>query len=342
MKIRKSILLVLLAFGCISCAPQKEKGEISAQKDNVSEIKSEKPAIREIKTIKKNGEYLVSKYDPDGRILSDIYYDADSNETERTDYTYDENINFCLKVATGSGRGSYQKIVYDSAGNKVEEYDGECEADAVLNNKYEYTDGKLSREIFYAHKETPFWIQEYEYDENDLLKRKEQKSEDGYIYHSWDYTYNDAGKMTHMTEEFYEHRIEYSYDPEERLVFEEEYYNDDLGYTQKYEYGEFGITDQYFISSDSDSWHIKTNYDKSGQKISESKVSENGRVIMRRTLEYDAAGNLIHSKDTNGYEYTAKYNEYGDPIWIHDVCTDRLRNAGTYDITEEYEYKYYE
>ena len=342
MKIRKCIVLMILMVICAGCGPQQQAGETVSRGETVSGTAVEKPAIREMKTIKENGHYMVSEYDPDGNLLTEIYYDADSNETGRTDYTYIENGNMSLKVSTGSGRGSYQKIVYDADGNKTEEYDGDSEADAVLNNKYEYSDGKLIREIFYAHQEAPFWIQEYEYDENGLLIRKEQKSEDGYIYRSWDYTYDDAGKMTHMTEEYYEYRIEYSYDAEERPVLEEEYFNGELGYTQKYEYGEYGITDQYYISSDTDGWHKRTHYDANGRKISEANVLDNGREVVQITMEYDDAGNLIHSKDTRGYEYTAEYNEYGYPIRVHDVCTDTMRNAGTYDISEKYEYVYYE
>ena len=342
LKVRNGLLYVIMMILCVGCGPQQQAGENTGREAIVSATAVEKPAIRQMKTIKENGEYMVSEYDPDGKLLSETYYDAASNETGRTDYIYNENGDLSLQVTSGSGRGSYHKIVYDEDGNKTEEYDGECEEDAVLNNKYEYADGKLIRETFYAHQDTPFWIREYEYDEKGLMIRKEEKSEDGYIYRSWDYVYDDSGKLTHMTDLHYEYRIENSYDAEERLVLEEEYYNENPGYTKKYEYGEYGITDEYFISTDNDGWHKRTHYDACGRIISVTYVLEDGSEAVQITKEYDEAGNLIHSGDRKGYEYTAKYNEYGDPIWVHDVCTDMTRNAGMFDITEEYEYVYYE
>ena len=50
---------------------------------------------------------------------------------------------------------------------------------------------------------------------------------------------------------------------------------------------------------------------------------------------------MIYHWGARGYETTAEYNEYGYPIWKHEVCNDPLRDAGMFDITTEFEYVYY-
>ena len=54
----------------------------------------------------------------------------------------------------------------------------------------------------------------------------------------------------------------------------------------------------------------------------------------------DEKGNLLHRVDLRGYEFTAEYNAYVDPLVEHDVCADMLRNAGTFDDWIYYEYVY--
>ena len=50
---------------------------------------------------------------------------------------------------------------------------------------------------------------------------------------------------------------------------------------------------------------------------------------------------MIRYWGARGYETIAEYNEYGYPVFKHEVCMDSLRDAGTYDITTRYEYVYY-
>ncbi len=84
MKVRNGLLYVIMMILCVGCGPQQQAGENTGREAIVSVTAVEKPAIRQMKTIKENGEYMVSEYDPDGKLLSETYYDAASNETGKT------------------------------------------------------------------------------------------------------------------------------------------------------------------------------------------------------------------------------------------------------------------
>ena len=70
-----------------------------------------------------------------------------------------------------------------------------------------------------------------------------------------------------------------------------------------------------------------------------------GKITKRRDEPLDSSGpylfNMIRFWGARGYETIAEYNEYGYPVFKHEVCMDSLRDAGTYDITTRYEYVYY-
>ena len=145
-----------------------------------------------------------------------------------------------------------------------------------------------------------------------------------------------------MTDTHYEHRIETDYDAYGREIREEGFYNDESSYTERFTYGEFGLVLYLFESASGNKNHYVTYYDEAGRKISEVSVDDDGNETQIAFWEYDDRGNLVHSKKTKGYEYTAEYNEYGYPVKVHDVCTDMTRDAGTYDTLETYEYTYYD
>ena len=84
LKVRNGLLYVIMMILCVGCGPQQQAGENTGREAIVSATAVEKPAIRQMKTIKENGEYMVSEYDPDGKLLSETYYDAASNETGKT------------------------------------------------------------------------------------------------------------------------------------------------------------------------------------------------------------------------------------------------------------------
>ncbi len=307
-----SIILMIMLF-CSGCTAKKEQPTTEA-------VVKEKPRIKQKKVT------------------------IDSEEIRITDYTYNEFGDITLEVTT-YGNGDplfYYENVYDEDGNLLEEYQGKSADDKQIDNRYEYEDGKLMVETVYSFDGSIMDIYYYTYNDEGLLINKKKESEDGYVYREYKYEYDDEGRVSHMTDLFYEYRTEYTYDEEGRTVLEEAYLeNGDFSYGRKMVYGEYGITDSYFYSSKTES-HEKTLYDKKGRRVSAVSIDKDGKEHVTWTWEYDDAGNMIHSVGTKGYEYTAEYNEYGDPVKVHDVCTDPLRNAGTFDTIEEYEYIYYE
>ncbi len=85
---------------------------------------------------------------------------------------------------------------------------------------------------------------------------------------------------------------------------------------------------------------IKKLYDNGLIKCT-SIVSDDGEENIETTWEYDESGNLTHTINKFGSEYTAEYNEYGYVIRDDDFCSNPLRDAGQYDYITEYEYIYY-
>lgn len=304
----------------------------------------EKPAIREKRVTSANGETTVYEYDPDGILQRETYYGADGTQEQQISYAYMEKDWLKVKVVTDAEGNQihYERNEYDAKGNVTETYKGTSKDDYVLDRAYRYTGEKLSLETNFNPDGTIFDINQYEYDEKDQLVSKTKCSEDGYVYRNWKYEYDEEGRLSHVTDIFYENRIEYSYDAKERPILEEGFFNDQPSYVIKQVYGQFGITDYYFEKADSEEeTHEKTYYNDMGRKMFMVSVDAEGNETEIASWEYDDMGNLIHYKAKKGYEYTAEYNEYGYPVRIHDVCTDTLRNAGTYDIREEIEYFYY-
>jgi len=305
---------------------------------------AEQPAIREKRVKNAEGELTVYEYDPDGLIQQETKYEANGSIGRKISYAYQEKDWLKVKVITDEQENPtyYECNEYDEKGNVTATYKGTNKDDAVLDCLYVYKDGKLTLETNYNTDGTIFNIIQYEYNNENQLVDKTERSEDGYVYRNWKYTYNEAGTLVHLTDTYYEHRIEYSYDEKERPILEKGYYNDQPSYEIKQIFGQYGITDYYFERMESEEvTHEKTYYDDMGRKISTVNVDAKGRETKTASWEYDERGNLIHYKAVKGYEYTAEYNEYGYPVKIHDVCTDMLRNAGTYDIQEEIEYFYY-
>ena len=306
--------------------------------------KMEKPAIREKRVTDAEGKVKVYEYDPDGILLQETEYGADGSEIRKTSYTYVEKDWLMTKLVTDAeGKPiRYEHKDYDAKGNVTASYKGTSREDAVLDRTYLYADGKLTLESNWNADGTIYDLCQYEYNDKDQLVSKTRKSEDGYVYRNWKYEYSDVGKLSHVTDTFYEHRIEYFYDENECVILEEGYFNDQPSYSQKQVYGPFGITDSYFEKADSEVvTHEKTYYDDLGRRVSTASVDPEGEETQTAFWEYDANGNLLHHKAAKGYEYAAEYNEYGYPVKIHDKCTDMLRDAGTYDIWEEIEYLYY-
>ena len=330
------ILICLLALnGCV-----KKPAEESTENRQTSSREKRKYQKKIMKTVQKDGSYWVREYDSNGLIVKTVFYNADSTVRQTFVSTYDDDQNQVSEVSEkADGTKSYQKKEYDGNGNLIREYEGDSEDNLILRTDNVYEGGLLKQEIYY-HQDGSLWkTYDYIY-ENGLLVKKTNTLPSGYLYRSWDYAYGPDGKLTKMTDTYHEHVSISIYDDRGQVLREEHYFKDEPSFTIVNTYGEYGITETLMTDADgSERRHNKTYYEN-GLIVRTTDVSEEGLEAETAYWEYDADGHLVHYVNHRGYEDTIVYNEFGDPVWEHDVCNDSLRNAGTYDNQIYYEYFY--
>ncbi len=305
------------------------------------------PAIKEKKTITSEDVYNIEEYDPDGKIMRNTFYCGDI-ATHTITYEYDDMGNLITQISVDEDgiQCDYKKYIYDEDGNMIQEIAGDNDIDASIERMYVYKDGLLASDRFYFSNGSTDY-NEYEYnDKGELIGKKHINEENGYVYRTWEYEYDSEGNLTEMRDSMYEHLTVEHYDEAGRKILEELYYNGELSAKYEYKYNDYGLEESIRYDSDGTvSRHTRTKYNSKGLETGVYTVNEDGSEKQTSFCEYDDAGNLIHRKSGDsllgGYEYTAEYNEYGYLTKMHNVCNDMTRDAGTYDITEEYEYKYY-
>ena len=330
-----SFICILCAFGC---------GKNNQQKVDWVYLAPDKPQIKIEKAIDLSGSYEISEYDRNGNEIRTEMYDKYDNVQYSSIRTYDENQNLLTEARTNNkGITSYKKNVYDKNGNLIKEYEGDDENSLYIWGEYMYKKGVLDKRIYYDSDGNIDYIWENEY-QNGLLVKETKLSDSGYVYRTHEYEYDADGIKTKMTDTLYGYGSVYYYDSLERII-REELFHKDKEITLVFEniYGDYGITDEYMLDADGTvTRHTKTYYDEKGQLSKNVFVNEKGKEKVSATWEYDAYGNMIHYWGERGYETTAEYNEYGYPVFKHEVCMDSLRDAGTYDITTKFEYVYFE
>ena len=365
-KIKYIFMIALLSF-CAGCSQRKDNTEDVATTANLANTTNlansanpentvsptnvaktvTAPAIKEKKIITSEDTYSIEEYDPDGKITKETFYS--SGVANRTiTYEYDDKGNLITQITVDKDGSQidFKKNVYDDDGNKIEVIEGDNDKDASPKQMYSYKDGLLAYDRYYfVDGDTDY--NEYEYnDKGQLICKKHINEEDGYVYRTGEYEYDSEGNMTEMRDSMYEHLTVEHYDAAGQKTLEELYYNGDLSATEEYKYNDYGLEE--WIMHDSDGSlinHTRTKYNSNGLKTAVYSVNDDGSEVITAIYEYDDAGNLIHRISgrfrLGDYEYTAEYNEYGYLTKMHDVCNDMTRDAGTYDITEEYEYTYY-
>ena len=323
---------LLCAFGCVK----------NTQSVDWVYLTPDKPQIKIEKAIDASGEYTITEYDRYGNELKYEMYDKYGKIKYRSESVYDDNQNLISEYRESNGYTTLIKKVYDKDGNLIKEYEGDDENSLHIEAEYNYKNGLLNNRIYYNDDGSIWDIKDYEYNDG-LLTKETVHSETGYVYRTYEYEYDAAGNKTKMTDTLYGHgTIEY-YDLEGRVIKTELFGEGNIK-SSYYEnkYGDYGITDEYAYDADGNlKSHGKTYYDEKGQMLKKVSVDEKGKETVNNTWEYDAYGNMIYHWGARGYETSAKYNEYGYPVWKHEVCNDPLRDAGTFDITTEYEYVYY-
>ena len=334
--------LVLISLICILCAFGCEKN--NQQTVDWVYLTPDKPQIKIEKAIDLSGSYEISEYDRNGNRIKFEMYDKYGHVKYSCISTYDDNQNLLTEARkNNNGVTSYKKNVYDKDGHLIKEYEGDDEDSLYLCGEYKYKKGVLEKEVYYEEDGSIDYIWENEY-KNGLLVKETKLSDTGYVYRTHEYEYDADGRKIKMTDTLYGHGSIYYYDIQGRII-REELFSEENGISSVYEnkYGDYGLTDAFSLEPDGTvKSHSKTYYDEKGQLSKNVEINEKGKEIVTYTWEYDDYGNLIHSWGIRGYETTAEYNEYGYPIFKHQVCTDFTRDAGTYDITTQYEYVYFE
>ena len=345
-KIKYIFMIALLSF-CAACSQNKDNKENTASPANAV-MTVTAPAIKEKKIITSEDAYSIEEYDTDGKIMKKTFYSGDI-ATDTITYEYDDRGNLITQISVDKDgiQTDFKKYIYDEDGNKIQEIEGNNEKDASIKHMYSYKDGLLDFDRFYfVNGSTDY--NEYEYDDKgQLICKKHINEEDGYVYRTWEYEYDSEGNLTEMRDSMYEHLTVEHYDKAGRKILEELYYNGEISAKYEYKYNDYGLEESIMYDSDgSIIRHNKTKYNSSGLETAVCTVNDDGTEIITSICEYDGSGNLIHRATVNsqlgGYhEYTAEYNEYGYLTKMHNVCNDMTRDAGGYDITEEYEYIYY-
>lgn|GEM_PF-6489216 len=368
-KIKYIFMIALLSF-CAGCSQKKDNTEDvattanlanttnlanSANPENpentVSPTNAAKtvtaPAIKEKKIITSEDTYSIEEYDPDGKIMRDTFYCGDI-ATHTISYEYDDRGNLITQISVDEDgiQTNFKKYIYDEDGNKIQVIEGDNDKDASIKQMYSYKDGLLVYDRYYfVDGDTDY--NEYEYnDKGQLICKKHINEDNGYVYRTWEYEYDSEGNLTEMRDSMYEHLTVEHYDEAGRKILEELYYNGELSAKYEYKYNDYGLEESIAYDSDGTvSRHTRTKYNSKGLETGVYAVNDDGTEMITSLREYDDAGHLIHSISgkwqMGDYEYTAEYNEYGYLTKMHNVCNDMTRDAGTYDITEEYEYIYY-
>lgn len=338
----KKIKVLFISFICIFCT--FGCGETNRQNVDWVYLTPDKPQIKIEKAIDLSGSYEITEYDRNGNEIKFEMYDKYDHLKYSSISTYDDKGNLLTEYReSDNGRTTFEKNVYDKNGNLIKEYEGDNEDNLILDMEYEYDNGLLKKCVNYNEDGSIWDIKEYEYDNGRLTKEK-VLSDSGYVFRIYEYEYDKEGRLSKKTDNFYGHVTIYYYDKEERIIREELYGEDkELSAVYKNKYGNYGITEEYAYKSDGTlRSHKKTYYDEKGQLSKTVYVNEKGKEKVSATWEYDAYGNMIHYWGVRGYETTAEYNEYGYPVFKHEVCMDSFRDAGTYDITTQFEYVYFE
>ncbi len=338
MKNKKKLIILLTVSGVLA-AGALAAGLYFSRSTAVNE--AEKPAIKQVKIKDHSVLAEVEEYDEGGKVLKHDFYDNGTTIRTSFTFTYEGENQVSEVIEKSDGTFDYEKKKYDEDGNLIEVYKGKDEDNLYLDEKNTYESGLIKEKINYNENGTIWDRHEYEY-ENGLLVKDTTVLESGYIYRTYEYEYDESGKLKQMTDTMHEYKCVYTYDDKERPILEENYNDDGLSFTVEHKYCEYGETEWVLTEADGTvKKHTQKDYDDKGRIKCASYVADDGTKSIYATWEHDAAGNLLHHTDLSGYEYTAEYNEYGYPVKVHDVCTDMMRNAGTYDYLYEYEYIYY-
>ena len=273
-----------------------------------------------------------SKYDERGNLIETTDYYLGGELICKYLYTYDENDNRILYIATEVDndvtgvRGVREETVYDENGNKVKEtnfYEGEY----ISHLEYRYTSsGKIEFEALYkktglSHKT------EYTYDSKDRLIEVTN--------------YNSNGNS----------RTTYAYDSKDRLI-EVKIYDSNGNSRTTHTYNNRGDKIQTEVyKNNAFDYKFTYKYDIRGNLLSWNKCDEDGNVTKVQQLKYDLRNNK--TKDvyygTDGIEtekIEMKYGLFGNISKRQEYLMGNLKKEYFYDLfgnmTKVYVDSYYD
>lgn len=342
-----SVLCAILITGCATNAPGTSNSSSDSSANSSTGAESDKPVIKKRTSIDSGGSYRITEYDIDGKELKEVAYDSDGNAREVSLCVYDENGNLLSDITTNAGGMVLFGEVweYTDFGEILNRYSYDDTGRKVLREVNEFNSDNLKvKSIINDYKGLFSQYNLYTYDKDKRLIREEIYSKNDYLLRTYAYEYAEEGYLCKKTDSDHNYDDIYVYDEEGNVLRQTLYFKGDVSFIIVNEYGPYGVSDSFSYDGDgSFRYHKKYTYDDSGKLLSNIEVDEDGNENKAHGthFKYDRAGNIVERTSERGYEFYARYNKYGDPVWIHDICKDMMRNAGTYDIETSFEYEYY-
>lgn len=224
------------------------------------------------------GIYNKTTYDPDGRTLSEIKYDAQGGIEQHYGYVYNEKGD---KIADRS---------WDENGELIDDMEYDVDADGRVKFAYKnYLDGSQDTVT-------------YLYDEEGRLTGKEVRSDEDELEMTESYTYDGDHVILHETknqENEVVYRNEKAYD-EDGNVLEEKTWMAETDQTNRVVnlYDDNGNLQSVISYNDTGDIISKVNYERKDDRIVGVREESAERTVLTH-LEYDEHGNPVVQEEKN-------------------------------------------
>ncbi len=268
----------------------------------------------------KGGIYNKITYDPGGRTLSEIKYDAEGGVEQNYGYVYNEQ---GVKTADRS---------WDENGNLIDDMEYDVDADGKTQFAYKnYLDGskdtitygyddagKLVKKEMRTDEDEVEMVEKFAYEGNDEVLHESWNEENEVVYRK-ETRYNAKGNVleekTWMAETDSTVRIVNEYDEHGELTSVASYgENDEIIFRVVYERDEKRHIIEVKEESPDKKVTTLIEYDAQGNAVVQQELNEQGKINSRIERTFDAEGNVTESEaiiDTHGMgrnqHYVLKY-----------------------------------
>ncbi len=288
-----------------------------------------------------DGTSREDKYNEDGNQTLSVFYDAEGNETYRTEMEYEDG-NQTLSVTYEDGVESYRtETEYHENGKKAKKTDTYASGSKEiriynkqgLEESYVYYDENnnitnsttttydSNNKIAGKVEKRTWGITEYTYTDGMVSKRVEKTAEGKISSEYTDYTYDANGRATGYVYTSYNSSTGEVYSS---TTYTKTYY--DNGYTksekQEYSYGGSKVI----------------NYSEKSQerKISEYQYDEDGKVNSSYIYDYYDNGYVKTIDDT--WKYGRTVTTYSETEWYRELEVVKYDSAGKFTSSVTYDY----